>query len=141
LNQYSTQCAPGSLATCSGTDNNGNLTSQDVFIPHDDAVSASTAWYQKFDYDQLNRLQRVKEYNSANSQLWQQEYSYDRWGNRGLHQTNTWGTGINKTELAFDTTNNNNRLVVPAGISGTIAYDSAGNLTTDTLHGLRQPHL
>jgi hypothetical protein len=45
-----------------------------VFIPHDNTVSASTSWYQKFDYDELNRLQRVKEYNSANTQLWQQEY-------------------------------------------------------------------
>jgi RHS repeat-associated protein len=45
----------------------------------------------------------------------------------------TWGTGINNKQ--FDVTTSNNRLAVPSGQSGTMSYDSAGNLTTDTYTG------
>ena len=45
----------------------------------------------------------------------------------------TWGTGINNKQ--FTVTESNNRLVVPSGQSGTMTYDAAGNLTTDTYSG------
>ena len=51
-------------------------------------MSSFTSWYQQYDYDELNRLKRVHEY-TGNSQLdWQQEFDYDRWGNRTLNATN-----------------------------------------------------
>ncbi len=131
LNQYSDQC---NGPTCNGTDNNGNLKRQEVFIPHNDQISGYTNWLQQYDYDSLNRLQRVKEINSSNTTLWQQEYEqYDRWGNRKIHQSNTWGTGINKKDFTVSTSNN--RLGVPSGQSGTMTYDSAGNLITDSYSG------
>jgi RHS repeat-associated protein len=128
INGYSLQC---SGASCNATDNNGNLRKQQVYIPADDQVSSSTTWYQQYDYDNLNRLQRVQEYTP--SLAWQQEYVYDRWGNRTIHQTNTWGTGINKKNFTVNTATN--RLDVPAGQSGAMTYDAAGNLTTDSYIG------
>ncbi len=99
-------------------------------------MTSSTSWNQQFDYDSLNRLERVKEFNSASAQLWQQEYVYDRWGNRTIHQTNTWGPAsgplIPEPNFGVDSANNN-RLTAPA--SHTMTYDAAGNLTTDTLSG------
>jgi len=128
VNGYSLQC---SGASCNATDNNGNLRRQQVYIPADDQVSSSTTWYQQYDYDNLNRLQRVQEYTP--SLVWQQEYVYDRWGNRTIHQTNTWGTGINKKDFTVNTATN--QLGKPAGQSGTMTYDLAGNLITDSYIG------
>jgi hypothetical protein len=89
-----------------------------------------------YDYDSLNRLQRVHEYTGNTATDWQQEYAYDRYGNRSIEQdvTKTWGTGINKKDFTVNTANNN-RLGVPSGQTGTMTYDSAGNLTTDTYSG------
>ena len=130
INNYSLQC---SGAGCNATDNNGNLRKQEVYIPGNDQVSSYTSWYQQYDYDGLNRLLRVHEYTGNQSLDWQQEYVYDRWGNRTIHQTNTYGTGINKKDFTVNTANN--RLGVPAGQSGAMSYDAAGNLTTDSYTG------
>jgi RHS repeat-associated protein len=126
INQYSLQC---SGAGCNATDNNGILRRQEVYIPMDEQVSGFTSWYQHYDYDELNRLKRVQEYTPSLS--WQQEYVYDRWGNRKIHQTNTWGDNIPKPNFGVNTTNN--RLTAPSGY--TMNYDAAGNLTTDTYTG------
>src|SRR5438876_7629360 len=80
---------------------------------------------QDYDYDSLNRLQDVHD-----GTVWRQQYSYDRYGNRTVDQANTWGTGIPKPNFGVNTANN--RLGVPGGQSGTMSYDNAGNLTTDT---------
>lgn len=125
LNQYSLQC---SGAACNATDNNGNLRKQEVYIPGNDQVSSSTSWYQQYDYDALNRLLRVHEYTGNPALDWQQEYVYDRWGNRTIHQTNTFGTNIPKPNFGVNITNN--RLTPPVGHS--MNYDAAGNLTIDT---------
>lgn len=130
INHYSNQC----WGQCSGqsmTDNNGNLKKQDVYIPHDDQISNYTAFGQAFDYDSLNRLQRVSEYNASLQTLWQQEYVYDRWGNRTVSQSNTWGTGIPKPNFSVDPANNNR--LIPA--SGVMSYDAAGNVVNDTYTG------
>ena len=131
INQYSNQCWG---AACNGTDNNGNLKKQEVYVPHNDQVSSYTSWYQQYDYDNLNRLLRVHEYTSNPALDWQQEYVIDRWGNRLINLTNTWGTGI--PEPNFSVTTSNNRLTAPAGY--TMTYDSAGNLTNDTYSGQGQ---
>ncbi len=105
------------------TDNNGNLKRQEIYIPNGGPTFAQT-----FDYDNLNRLQRVTDGSS-----WQQEYVYDLYGNRTIHETNTWGTGINKKDFTVNTVNN--QLGVPNGQTGTMTYDNAGNLTNDTYTG------
>ncbi len=111
----------------SGTDNNGNLRKQTVYIPNNDQNTSPTSWYQQYDYDPLNRLQRVHEYTGNTNLDWQQKYVYDRYGNRTIHQTNTWGSNIPKPNFGVNTVTN--QLTPP---SGTITYDPAGNLTTDT---------
>ena len=131
INWYSSQCGG---AGCNNSDNNGNLMKQEVWIPANEQASSWTTWSQQYDYDNLNRLQRVKEYDSGATQLWQQEYVYDRWGNRTVHQTNTWGS-IPKPNFGVDPANNN-RLTVPAGY--TMSYDGAGNVINDTYTGQGQ---
>ncbi|MBC8028532.1 MAG: RHS repeat-associated core domain-containing protein [Pyrinomonadaceae bacterium] len=126
INHYSNQAGCWG-ASCNATDNNGNLRRQDHWIKNSTGGVAAI-YTQEFDYDRLNRIQRVKEGTS-----WQQEYVYDRWGNRTIHQTNTWGVGINKKDFAVNT--GNNRLGVPEGQTGEMIYDNAGNLTTDTYSG------
>jgi RHS repeat-associated protein len=125
INSYSSQC----IGLCSGSsmsDNNGNLKQQDIQIP-----SASTR-SQYYEYDKLNRLKSAREVISAVEQ-WKQQFIYDRWGNRLLDNAVTYGTGINKV---FTVNTANNRLGVPAGQSGTMTYDTAGNLTNDSYTGV-----
>jgi RHS repeat-associated protein len=109
-------------------DNNGNLKRQEVYVPDNDQVSSYHLLAQDYEYDSLNRLQRV--HDGSN---WQQQYSYDRYGNRTIDQANTFGTNIPKPSFTVNTANN--RLGVPSGQTGTMSYDAAGNLTTDTYSG------
>jgi RHS repeat-associated protein len=135
VNWYSPQCGG---AGCSNSDNNGNLIKQETSVPNNEQNTASTSWYQQFDYDSLNRLKWVKEYNSANTQLWQQEYEYDRYGNRTIHQTNTWGpsSGPLIPKPNFEVQTSTNRLYAPGDLAlpetqRVMQYDLAGNLKKD----------
>src|SRR4029077_4732703 len=133
VNWYSLECGVNvSSVDCNAADNNGNLRKQETLIPNNEQNTSSTSWYEEFDYDSLNRLQRVHEYTGTTAIDWQQEYVYDRYGNRTIEQdvTKTYGAGINKKAFTVNTANN--RLGVPAGQTGTMSYDNAGNLTTDT---------
>jgi RHS repeat-associated protein len=123
INHYSAQCAGACSPTSSMTDNNGNLRQQEHWIPNSSGTMQAQ-YVQTYDYDALNRLQRVTE--SAN---WKQEYTYDRWGNRRIHQTNT--VGFPKPN--FGVNESKNQLTAPVGF--TMDYDAAGNLTTDTFTG------
>ena len=129
LNQFSMQCASAGAA-CNATDNNGNVRKQEVFIP---TASSSVSWYQQYDYDTLNRLVRVHEFTGNPARDWQQEYTYDRWSNRTIHQTNTFGPNIPKPNFGVSLSNNN-RLTAPSGFSMT--YDQAGNVNADTYSGI-----
>ncbi|HKB66328.1 MAG TPA: RHS repeat-associated core domain-containing protein [Pyrinomonadaceae bacterium] len=144
INHYSDGCwgsCGGSNSTTQMTDNNGNLKKQDVYIPNSDVpntqpITSFTTWWQQYNYDALNRLDWVREISNG-VEIWKQDFAYDRYGNRTIDQTNTWGPAagpaINKKNFTVDTSNN--RLGVPAGQSGTMSYDNAGNLTTDTYSG------
>jgi RHS repeat-associated protein len=113
----------------SGTDNNGNLLIQQHWIPTDDQMSGYTIHQQNYDYDKLNRLTWAAEYLNASQNTGGQGYSYDRYGNRGV---SAWGD-INSQQFTVDA--NTNRLGVPAGQSGAMGYDNAGNLTYDSYSG------
>lgn len=118
-------------ASCSAADNNGNVMKQEHWIPLVDTPQPTgsgqyTVVSQEFDYDSLNRLQDVHEGTS-----WKQEYVYDRFGNRKIHQTNTTGVGIPKPNYGVDPATN--RLTAPSG--STMTYDAAGNLTYDNSNG------
>ncbi len=134
VNDYSLQCGG---VTCNATDNNGNLRKQTVFIPHDDQNSNPTSWYQQYDYDSLNRLQRVHEYTGNTNFDWQQEYVYDRYGNRSINGNSnaTWGNGINNNQAAVVQNTTTNRIYAPGETEQShplINYDAAGNQTQDT---------
>jgi RHS repeat-associated protein len=73
----------------------------------------------------------VAEYQNGSTQTFAQSYIYDRFGNRTIDQTNTWGTGIPKPNFGVDTSTN--RLTAPAGY--TMSYDAAGNQTNDNYTG------
>ena len=138
VNGYSLQC---SGVNCAAADNNGNLRKQTVFVPNDDQNSNPTSWYQQYDYDPLNRLKRVHEYTGNQSADWQQEYLYDRWGNRSINgNTNaTWGNGINNSQAAVVTNTTTNRMYAPGETEQNhplIGYDEAGNQIRDLYNGV-----
>jgi RHS repeat-associated protein len=122
----------------SGPGNNGNVLKVSHYVPFDEQSSTSAINYQFFSYDSLNRISSVQDYFLSTSQpvgtqQSQQSYTYDRWGNRTINAAQTWGTGINAKQFTVDTATN--RLGVPVGQTGTMSYDNAGNLTTDTYTG------
>ncbi|HEX6189813.1 MAG TPA: RHS repeat-associated core domain-containing protein, partial [Pyrinomonadaceae bacterium] len=93
------------------TNNNGNLLSVSY-------SGGGLSYTQSFGYDQLNRLTTSNE-NSGSS--WSETNGYDRYGNRWID------LGGGNQSLYFNTSNNR---ITTSGY----AYDSAGNLTNDTLH-------
>jgi YD repeat-containing protein len=126
----------------SGTDNNGNVRSAEVWIPPQNATldQADTLIEDSYTYDALNRLTSVSEQRTSVAGGWgnwqqqfRQQYTYDRYGNRTIDAAQTWGTGINNKQFTVNTATN--RLAVPAGQSGVMSYDAAGNLTNDTYTG------
>ncbi|MBV9924358.1 MAG: discoidin domain-containing protein [Acidobacteria bacterium] len=125
INHYSEQSWAGS-----GSDNNGDLAKQDVYIPDDDQVSNYSLSTFFYEYDALNRLRRARE-GRGGADGWVQSYDYDRWGNRTVNLAGT--NGVAAPQFAVDP--NTNRLGVPAGYAGQIAFDAAGNMTLDTYQG------
>jgi len=73
---------------------------------------------QSFGYDALNRLTTSNENSGAS---WSQTNGYDQYGNRWID----YGGGVHN--LSFNTSTNR---ITNSGFS----YDSAGNLTNDTIH-------
>jgi hypothetical protein len=129
-NWYSLQCGG---PACNNSDDNGNLMKQEVMIPNNEQNTSSTSRYQQYSYDSLNRLTQVHETTGNASLDWQQEFVYDRYGNRTIHQTNTWGANIPKPNFGVNPVTN--QLTPP---SGTMTYDPAGNLSNDTYSGQGQ---
>jgi RHS repeat-associated protein len=128
INHYSFQC----WGACNGTDNNGNLKKQEVYVPDNDQITSYTSWYQQYTYDSLNRLTQVNEYTGNPSLDWQQKYIIDRYGNRTIDVNNT---SPNIPRPAFNVDVSTNRLTVPGGQVGVMSYDNAGNLITDSYTG------
>jgi len=67
VNWYSLQCGTVNSVDCNASENNGNLRKQETLIPNNDQNTSATSWYQQYDYDSLNRLQRVHEYTGNTS--------------------------------------------------------------------------
>jgi RHS repeat-associated protein len=116
------------------TNNNGNVLSQWTYIPLNEQNTSSTSWSQTYSYDALNRLKNTTELNSALQFLWQQSYTYDRFGNRTIDLANTTQlTGVN-SRLNASVSATTNRLYAPGETDAnhpTINYDAAGNQTKD----------
>jgi RHS repeat-associated protein len=108
------------------TSNNGNVLSQTITI-------GSTVMSQGYGYDGLNRLSSATEtFNSA--QQWQQNYDYDRFGNRAVRNTSyrpsprQTPTSSSPSDLSFLFNQTNNRITATSEYQ----YDPAGsgNLTS-----------
>jgi hypothetical protein len=70
----------------------------------------------------------VRENENSRAVQWQQQYVYDRYGNRTIDQTNTTAN-VPHPLYTLDPANNN-QLLAPAGYLH--LYDAAGNQTRDT---------
>ena len=108
----------------SGSDNNGNVRKSQTIV---------NSYYMedRYDYDSLNRLAGVSEYQNGTTLTGTQQYDYDRWGNRTIKPVSTIGVNY-----AFTVNPTTNRLGVPTGdTQHEMTYDKAGNLTRDTYTG------
>ncbi len=127
--------------------NNGNVLRQEHRVPTSVTSGAGNApsvinsyaipMRDDYTYDSINRLAQVKGYqqpqgSSTFTQIYQQTYTYDKFGNRKLYlNTNdpsetTWGTGINGTfsNQIWEPDKKTNRLVG-------VTYDPTGNMIKD----------
>lgn len=98
------------------TNNNGNVRSQTLIAP-------GLVLSETYAYDALNRLTHASETNVGNVQQWQQEFIYDRFGNRQFNINTTTAAMIKENPTISPT---NNRIA-----GGNYAYDAAGNMTRD----------
>ncbi len=125
----------------SGTDNNGNLLMSQTIIN-------SYSMEDRYEYDQLNRLTAVNEWQNGSTHTGRQQYEYDRWGNRTINATGTWIGNSNNppnpllNEMQFDVgaLASTNRLYAPGDVAlpenqRRMRFDAAGNLTNDTYTG------
>jgi RHS repeat-associated protein len=111
------------------TTNNGNVVFQQNWIPTDESATAWDIRQTNYSYDNLNRVTGMQEYYGAPGMVAQQVYTYDRWGNRQIDAAVTSDT-LNEKQFKIDTAKNH--VGVPAGQSGVMQYDAAGNLERDT---------
>jgi RHS repeat-associated protein len=112
------------------TANNGNVLKQVIEIPTIGLATGFTAT-QHYEYDQLNRLTGAQEVNGTSSAwqssgtLWQQKFSYDRFGNRAVDTANTTSTMIGPNPQISTTSNRITPRTSPAEY---YEYDGVGNL-------------
>ena len=143
---YNSNAKTNNDTSLDGDDNNGNVLRQEHWVPTSvtnkpNSPSIVNFWAvpmrDDYTYDAINRLTRVKGYQQPSgsgggtfTQIYQQGYDYDKFGNRKLHYSTdsndeyrTWGNGItgNVTTDLYDVNKPTNRLM------GMI-YDAAGNL-------------
>ncbi|MEP7338685.1 MAG: hypothetical protein ABI977_13185, partial [Acidobacteriota bacterium] len=121
----------------SDSDNNGNVIMAMHYVPLNDAISSSYLGQRYYyTYDPLNRIQDVDEWQMNSAGAWShplyQKFLYDRWGNRTIDTTASFGYA-NK---AFTVDTGNNRLGKPGGSTCTgtksgMCFDAVGNQTFD----------
>jgi RHS repeat-associated protein len=120
-------------ATPTWANNNGNVWRQDHFAPITTDVSQWAMAIAYYNYDTLNRVTGIWEnkagHATAETAVYTQQFLYDRWGNRRVNTAVSNVPGVPMAAMDVDTATN--RLTVPAGQTGTITYDAAGNQTSD----------
>jgi RHS repeat-associated protein len=116
--------------------NNTNLREQKISF-----AGLAQSIVQSYSYDELNRLKTSTETNQGSSTvIWQEAFSFDRYGNRSFDELNT--TTINRTCTPTNQNPNgvcNRNVVNPTIDTATnrfadgqvYEYDAAGNLTKD----------
>jgi RHS repeat-associated protein len=117
--------------------NNGNLLHQVINVPDAPGATGMTVT-QHYRYDSLNRLSGAQEVSGnspdwQSSSVWQQDFGYDRYGNRtsvattvvsGQPGLSTLAPEITSGNNQFKKTNSNNQ-------STGYDYDQSGNLTQE----------
>jgi len=118
----------------SGAANNGNVTRQEHYAPLNESLTDYGYTQDSYSYDTLNRLASANEVHGGpwglSGQDYIQTYTYDRFGNRTINQSQT-SANVPHPNYTVDT--NTNRLIAPAGYN--YGYDYAGNQTNDTYTG------
>jgi len=116
--------------TVDATKNNGQLAQVESYIGGT-ASSPTKQFTQKFTYDSIGRLEKENEYRGDNgSQVYQQKFSFDRFGNRYLKASEN---PSNQNPLAPTPIEDNNIERATnrfAANTGTV-YDDAGNVVSD----------
>jgi RHS repeat-associated protein len=103
--------------------NNGNLQSQTTTMP-------GLILTQNYVYDELNRLKSAQE-KSGSTEIWNQTFSYDRFGNRQFGAGTTLPQINSQNEASTNPTISSvDNRISTAGYR----YDLAGNLECDPLH-------
>jgi|GEM_PF-946750 len=131
INDYTLQCTG---VACNGSDNNGNLRKQTVGVPNDDPNSNPVTWYQQYEYDTINRITQVNEFNEQAAPLWKQWFKYDRFGNRRIDVSNT-SPDIPRPDFEVELATGRLLGIGDLALSATqrkMRYDNAGNLTNDS---------
>ena len=112
------------------TANNGNVLKQIITVPTIGTATGFTVT-QHYQYDQLSRLTGAQEVNGTSSAwqssgaLWQQMFSFDRYGNRAVDTANTTSTMIGPNPQISTSTN---RIVPRSSPVEYYQYDAAGNM-------------
>ena len=118
----------------SGPGNNGGVTSQQHWVPADDAYSNYWYTHDNYGYDSLNRISSTNEVHGGpwgqSGTDYVQAYIYDRYGNRTVDQAQTTA---NVPRPAYTIDTNTNRLIAPGGFA--YGYDEAGNQNYDSYTG------
>ena len=114
-------------------DNNGNVLSQKITKPAETIGGQSSAGFtatQNYIYDSLNRIKQATETIAGQTPVsWQQTFTYDRYGNRSLDETNT-------TESSFfhkNCANGSSQAVVCTNEA--VLYNPAASATNNRLTG------
>jgi RHS repeat-associated protein len=112
------------------TANNGNVLKQIITVPTIGTATGFTAT-QHYQYDQLNRLTGAQEVSGTSSNwqttgtVWQQKFSYDRYGNRTVDTANTTSTMIGPNPQV---STSNNRIVPRTSPLEYYEFDNDGNM-------------
>ena len=114
--------------------NNGNAVRADSWSAKTDGSGAWTAQYDRYYYDGLNRLYKLYESgnnsgNTTDTFQFQQQFTFDQWGNRSIDMGNTTPsvTGLTRESCVIDTATN--RMTQRNG--ATVTYDFNGNQNND----------
>ena len=131
ITYFSNQARSAGNAFLNASDNNGNVTMQEHYVPTDDAISSyAIPLRDTYEYDNLNRVTQANGVQRTTGGSWPsvyaQHYSYDRWGNRWINSGGTWGTNIFNTVITPNSANNR--------LTG-MTYDFAGNTINDPITG------
>jgi RHS repeat-associated protein len=126
---YGVRDASGNLDV---SKNNGNVESQTITVPVIGTAQGFTTT-QFYEYDELNRIKRAYEKPQGQQQAdWQQQFSYDRYGNRTI-VTNNNATTESLVGPNPEINTATNRIIPRQNSNEQYLFDASGNMTRDAV--------